>query len=203
MNDTIGNLARDAIDSRDAYSRVISTLKSGKMNRIAAAADSMRGSLVGVNSWTGYNSVTVSITVSKLTGFTDPRLTGILEVFEFMSPDDTTITEYPEQLNKTVVYSFKLDKMVTASVAISATIASESPTCKRVQVGVQKGVDKPIYKIVCDDGSEPVAEPTETPAPVVSAIDAELDMLTRTKAVPEQTPAPASETLDGTKWESK
>ena len=86
---------------------------------------------------------TISITLNKLESFKDTDLTNLLE---FLVGKEATIKEeaWPQFHNKD--YHAELDG---ASVVIHAYVRSDSPTCRRVQIGTQLR-EEPVYELHCN-----------------------------------------------------
>jgi len=88
--------------------------------------------------------VDISISMRRLDSFKDGRLTSVLSVLEDLNPIASNSSEYAEWTEKT--YRYKFDDF---NVSVTATVRSDSPTCRRVVEEV-KMVEELKYKIVCD-----------------------------------------------------
>ena len=85
----------------------------------------------------------IEVNLNTLDGFKDPVLVDLLEFFTAKTEHMTT-RDWPDYLNRD--FSFELDD---AMVNISAYVRSDSPTCRKVQIGV-KVEEVPQYQLVCD-----------------------------------------------------
>jgi hypothetical protein len=85
----------------------------------------------------------IEINLNALESFKDPQLVDLLEFFT-KKTEKATSRDWPQYLNRD--YSFELDDVI---VNISAYVRSDSPTCRKVQVGV-KVEEVPQYELVCD-----------------------------------------------------
>lgn len=104
----------------------------------------------------------VNIDVSKLDGFKDTRLEGIMTSLEFMNPDQQTMKENAAYFTKTFYYVFYTPydaegHRVETVVTLNAKIVIDSKTCERVIVGMTEGKPEPIYKLVCEGENNPAA----------------------------------------------
>lgn len=90
------------------------------------------------------DSIDISINMRRLESFKDARLTNMLGILEDLNPTRVSSSEYAEWVEKS--FNYKFDDFV---VTLSATVRSDSPTCKRVAEEV-KLVEEIKYKIVCD-----------------------------------------------------
>lgn len=84
----------------------------------------------------------VNITLNKLESFKDTDLTNLLE---FLISKDAKITEeaWPQFHNKDYHAEFE-----DARIAIHAYVRSDSPSCRRVQVGTQLK-EEPVWELHC------------------------------------------------------
>ena len=103
--------------------------------------------LKGLDTWT-YISATssrpiVNFSVSEADGFTDPRIVSALE-FLTKEFEEAKTNESAEYLYRS--YSFSKPEV---QVCFMVNVKSDSPTCKRVEVGEEMVVQKK-YKIVCE-----------------------------------------------------
>lgn len=142
-------------------------LKSGKIKRFLVPATEMINPEADITgfSFTYDRTVYFKLVVNTLTGFTDSRLEGILNAFEYLNPTSTTAAESAGNLTKTFRYDYKVahgDGHVTVSIEVDARVKDDSPTCRKEIVGYTKpGEPLPIYKIVCDDGADTPTLTTE------------------------------------------
>ena len=92
---------------------------------------------------TGYYKPTIEVSLNKLEGFKDPVLVKILDFLMDKSLSVKT-TDYANWLNRD--YNIEMEDV---TVCISAYVRSDSPTCRKVKVGVQiQEVDQ--YELICD-----------------------------------------------------
>jgi DNA-binding transcriptional ArsR family regulator len=92
---------------------------------------------------TGYYKPTIEVSLNKLDGFKDPVLVKILDFLMDKSLSVKT-SDYANWLNRD--YTIEMDDVY---VAISAYVRSDSPTCRKVKVGVQiQEVEQ--YELICD-----------------------------------------------------
>jgi hypothetical protein len=92
---------------------------------------------------TGYSKPSIDISMNQLESFKDVQLTTLLDFFTNQTEKVST-KDWPQYLNRD--YTFDLDDVI---VSISAYVKSDSPTCRKVQVGVK--IDEvPQFEIVCD-----------------------------------------------------
>ena len=92
---------------------------------------------------TSYYKPTIDISMNKLESFKDIQLTTLLDFFTSQTEKVST-KDWPQYLNRD--YTFELEDVI---VSISAYVKSDSPTCRKVQVGV-KVEEVPQYELVCD-----------------------------------------------------
>lgn len=92
---------------------------------------------------TGYYKPTIEVSLNKLEGFKDPVLVKILDFLMDKSLSVKT-TDYANWLNRD--YNIEMEDV---TVCISAYVRSDSPTCRKVKVGVQiQEVEQ--YELICD-----------------------------------------------------
>jgi hypothetical protein len=92
---------------------------------------------------TGYSKPSIDISMNQLESFKDVQLTTLLDFFTSQTEKVST-KDWPQYLNRD--YTFELEDVI---VSISAYVKSDSPTCRKVQVGV-KIEEVPQFEIVCD-----------------------------------------------------
>ena len=92
---------------------------------------------------TGYYKPTIEVGLNKLESFKDPVLVKILD---FLMDQSTSVktTDYPNWLNR----DYNIE-MADVMISISAYVRSDSPTCRKVQVGV-KIEEVAQYELICD-----------------------------------------------------
>ena len=88
------------------------------------------------------NKPTLSVSLYRLNGFKDQRLTGLLEAF--MQWTDQ-VREEVDAGSYSKTYHMQLDDI---TVQINARIRSDSETCERVQVGTEVK-EVPVYELRC------------------------------------------------------
>ena len=98
-------------------------------------------SYVGVYFWD--DKPTLSVSLYRLDGFKDQRLTGLLEAF--MRWTDT-VHEKVDAGSYSKTYSMQLEDV---TININARIRSDSETCERVQVGTEIK-EVPVYELRCN-----------------------------------------------------
>ena len=86
---------------------------------------------------------TLSLSLYRLDGFKDQRLTSVLE--SFMKWTDQ-IKEEQDAANYRKTYTLELDDV---QVTIHASIRSDSETCERVQVSTEMR-EVPVYELRCN-----------------------------------------------------
>lgn len=158
---------RSAKQSKANAQAMAKALQTGRYRDFISKAVAMRGETVNSYSFTGEITTYIGITVSKLQGFTDSRLLGILEAFEYMDPRSTSITEQAVSRTKTISYWFSLpyeptpnadagaNPRIDLKINIEASVIEDSATCKQVVVGYTKVIEpQPIYKLECDSEAE-------------------------------------------------
>jgi len=92
---------------------------------------------------TGYYKPTIEVSLNKLEGFKDPVLVKILDFLMDKSLSVKT-TDYANWLNRD--YTIEMEDVY---VSISAYVRSDSPTCRKVKVGVQiQEVEQ--FELICD-----------------------------------------------------
>jgi len=148
-------------------------LKSGKVKKYLERATTIINAEASI---TGFQFVYdrvafFKVTVKELNGFADSRLEGILNSFEYLNPDDQTVTESAGSLLKTFRYNYRQlfnGELITLVIETDAYVKSDSPTCRKEVVGYTTPSEpQPIYKIVCDGGADTPTlttdrEPSET-----------------------------------------
>ena len=92
---------------------------------------------------TSYYKPTIDISMNKLESFKDIQLTTLLDFFTSQTEKVST-KDWPQYLNRD--YTFELEDVI---VSISAYVKSDSPTCRKVQIGV-KVEEVPQFELVCD-----------------------------------------------------
>lgn len=94
----------------------------------------------------GTYTTSVNVTMRKLDGFKDDRLSQVLYVVMFLKGVEMSeTTDYPESLNRD--YHFKVGEDIT--ITIGAYVKNDSPTCRKVKVGEEMKLVAQ-YKIECD-----------------------------------------------------
>jgi len=86
----------------------------------------------------------IEVNLNGLDSFKDPQLVELLDFFTSKTDKVTTTDWTHAHTNRD--YSFELDDVV---VNICAYVRSDSPTCRRVQTGIEVQ-EVPKYQIVCD-----------------------------------------------------
>ena len=92
---------------------------------------------------TGYYKPTIEVCLNKLESFKDAQL---IKLLDFLTDRTTNMTsrDYANWMNRD--YSFELEDVY---INISAYVRSDSPTCRKVKVGVTvQEVEE--YELVCD-----------------------------------------------------
>ena len=92
---------------------------------------------------TSYYKPAIDINLNHLESFKDIQLTTLLDFFTSQT-DKVSTKDWANYLNRD--YTFELDDVM---VTISAYVRSDSPTCRKVQVGV-KIEEVPQFELVCD-----------------------------------------------------
>ena len=92
---------------------------------------------------TSYYKPTIDISMNKLESFKDIQLTTLLDFFTSQT-DKVSTKDWANYLNRD--YTFELEDVI---VTISAYVRSDSPTCRKVQVGV-KIEEVPQFELICD-----------------------------------------------------
>ena len=163
----LASLINDAATAKKNAQDVGAFLKSGKIKRFLVPATEMINpdAFITGFSFTYDRNVYFKLAVKELTGFTDSRLEGILNQFEYLNPTDTTATESAGQLLKSFRFDYKVvhgEGYLTVIVEVDAYVKTDSPTCRKEIVGYTKPSEPaPIYKIVCDDGADTPVLTTE------------------------------------------
>lgn len=150
-------------------------LKAGKADKFLDVVQTMTAPESGLRSWSFPYDRTLytQLTVDKLDGFTDQRLEGIINAFEYLSPNETRMEENANQLAKefTFVWNFQFnEETVRIQIDVKAVVKSDSPTCRKEVIGYTDPKPAPIYKIVCDDGAD-TPRSVIPPEPPVEGID--------------------------------
>ena len=92
---------------------------------------------------TGYYKPTIEVTLNKLESFKDDQLVKLLS-FLTDRANNMSSKDYANWMNRD--FSFELEDVY---VNISAYVRSDSPTCRKVQVGVTVQ-EVAEYELVCD-----------------------------------------------------
>jgi len=92
---------------------------------------------------TSYYKPSIEVSLNKLESFKDVQLVKLLDFFASQTEKMGT-RDWANYLNRD--YTFELEDVV---VNISAYVRSDSPTCRKVQVGV-KIEEVAQYELVCD-----------------------------------------------------
>ena len=85
----------------------------------------------------------IDITLNHLESFKDIQLTTLLDFFTSQT-DKVSTKDWANYLNRD--YTFELEDVI---VTVSAYVRSDSPTCRKIQVGV-KIEEVPQFELVCD-----------------------------------------------------
>lgn len=89
------------------------------------------------------SSPRVTVALHDLDGFKSPRLTRVLDLLETVG-DSESSTDWPAQYNRDFEY-----RVGEIKVRVSAYVMTDSPTCRRIQVGVRSD-EVPVYELKCD-----------------------------------------------------
>lgn len=92
---------------------------------------------------TSYYKPSIEVSLNKLESFKDVQLVKLLDFFASQTEKMGT-RDWANYLNRD--YTFELEDVI---INISAYVRSDSPTCRKVQVGV-KVEEVPQYELVCD-----------------------------------------------------
>jgi hypothetical protein len=92
---------------------------------------------------TGYYKPTIEVSLHKLESFKDVQLVQLLDFLTDRTEKIST-RDWANYLNRD--YSFELEDVY---INISAYVKADSPTCRKVQVGV-KVEEVPQFELVCD-----------------------------------------------------
>jgi len=92
---------------------------------------------------TSYYKPSIEVSLNKLESFKDVQLVKLLDFFASQTEKMGT-RDWANYLNRD--YTFELEDVV---VNISAYVRSDSPTCRKVQVGV-KIEEVAQYELICD-----------------------------------------------------
>lgn len=166
LDKVLANLIDEAARAKKNAQDIGAFLKSGKLKKYAEPATSIYNESAGITGFyfTYDRNVFFKVQVKDLDGFTDPRLEGILNSFEYLNPTHTEVSEYAGNLTKEFRYSYDLqfnDGTITVIVEIDARVKDDSPTCRKEIVGYTDPKPQPIYRIVCEDGADTPALTTE------------------------------------------
>jgi len=85
----------------------------------------------------------ITVALHDLEGFKSPRLSRVLGLLETLGDSEST-TDWPAQYNRDYVY--RVGEMM---VRISAYVMTDSPSCRRIQIGVRSD-EVPVYEMKCD-----------------------------------------------------
>jgi len=92
---------------------------------------------------TSYYKPSIEVSMNKLESFKDPQLVKLLDFFADQTEKMGT-RDWANYLNRD--YTFELEDVI---INISAYVRSDSPTCRKVQVGV-KIEEVAQYEMICD-----------------------------------------------------
>jgi len=92
---------------------------------------------------TSYYKPSIEVSLNKLESFKDVQLVKLLDFFADQTEKMGT-RDWANYLNRD--YTFELEDVI---INISAYVRSDSPTCRKVQVGV-KIEEVAQYELVCD-----------------------------------------------------
>jgi hypothetical protein len=92
---------------------------------------------------TSYYKPSIEVSMNKLESFKDPQLVKLLDFFADQTEKMGT-RDWANYLNRD--YTFELEDVI---INISAYVRSDSPTCRKVQVGV-KIEEVAQYELICD-----------------------------------------------------
>jgi hypothetical protein len=144
----------DEIDTeRRALAATRKAATSAKFARVLRALDSL-----GISWYVSHGTSTmyVSAYLNGLEGMKDPKLAGVLEYVNLQEPEDITTDDTPEAMTRMFQFHWNTDvegrnrKLI---VSIQASVKTDSPTCRKVEIGKEmKEVVK--YKLVCDGDAE-------------------------------------------------
>ena len=149
VNPLINAVNQSIRESRDNAHRMQQRAKDLKAQRMLIRAK-FSAMLKDFNTDKHYINVSLSgqtpmitITLNKLDSFKDPDLTSLLE---FLIGKNADITEeaWPQFHNK----DYHTD-IEDARVSIHAYVRSDSPTCRRVQVGTELR-EEPVWELQCN-----------------------------------------------------
>jgi hypothetical protein len=166
LDKVLASLVGDAAKTKKNAQDIGAFLKSGKLKKYAEPATSIYNADAKISGFyfTYDRIVFFKVNVNALVGFTDPRLGGILNSFEYLNPDNTSVTESAGNLTKEFRYEYRIkfnDARITVVIEVAARVKEDSPTCRKEIVGYTDPKPVPIYKIVCDDGADTPALTTE------------------------------------------
>lgn len=129
------------------------------------------GSQTAHNEWDKH-IIHISLILRQLDGLKDPILEEAM--MPFIEADETRCTDYPNVLNRTYSFEFKLDGG-SIHVTIDAYVKEENPTCRKILVE-RKTVTQlvEVFKMACDgdiiEGEVPAVK-LEGPAADPNVID--------------------------------
>ncbi len=166
LDKVLASLIDEAARAKKNAQDIGAFLKSGKLKKYAEPATSIYNADAKISGFyfTYDRIVFFKVNVNALVGFTDPRLEGILNSFEYLNPDNTSVTESAGNLTKEFRYEYRIkfnDSLITVVIEVAARVKEDSPTCRKEVVGYTDPKPAPIYKIVCDDGADTPALTTE------------------------------------------
>ena len=166
LDKVLASLVGEAARAKKNAQDIGAFLKSGKLKKYAEPATSIYNADAKISGFyfTYGRIVFFKVNVNALVGFTDPRLEGILNSFEYLNPDNTSVTESACNLTKEFRYEYRIkfnDSLITVLIEVAASVKEDSPTCRKEIVGYTDPKPAPIYKIVCDDGADTPALTTE------------------------------------------
>lgn len=94
--------------------------------------------------------VVLTLGVYELESLKDPRLTQILEAF--LAWGDPKVSEADWTTTPDRIFTFRKKfeaENLTLTARIRGAVGKNSPTCRKVQVGV-KTVETPVFEVVCE-----------------------------------------------------
>lgn len=96
------------------------------------------------------DGVYASVTMTNLSGFRDAALTtAMLDIEMKLGIEFNKSTDYPDTVQREYVASGEMAAGGRIQITVRAQVASDSPTCRRVETGRQT-IDVPTYAIVCE-----------------------------------------------------
>lgn len=104
--------------------------------------------------WVSGGTVGCCVAMGGLTGFKDPRLVDLLAAYVDMGATTST-KDYPAALQREfeirLPFEGKVEQAGSILISISAFVASDSPTCRKVLVKQEsRTVIQETFEIVCD-----------------------------------------------------